>query len=628
MLRLAAVRATLLLPSIIIGGLLLILGCNDRTSPPSTIQPNGLSGAPSNQVTRGASVSQPRPLELQPLGFGNNGIQLNYEATYVGATQCATCHEHYCASQASHHMARTGAWVTAENQNRYFSPARLGKEVQTPPGVPPCQSKYDSTPDGIRLVTQFGSNIKLPIAKVDAVFGSQARAMGPIAFEDGRRLRELPVSYSTALDGWIRTPGQPIEPSPAGIVNSVEQTAQCLSCHATILAWDKDRLDPQATILGISCERCHGPGSAHIEAVRHRASDLKIFNAGRLAAQGQVSFCAQCHRTAADASPFEILTGDKEVARHAGLGLMLSACYRKPSHEARLSCLDCHSPHENIQRTSDNFNASCLRCHTVPARVHATLQVTASSDCVSCHMKKVEDVIAGAAFTSHWIRKPPDSFPLVGKEQADCLDYLETLYRERIAEAPAGSQQLRDAQMNLAEVLLDKNQIEAALEIYRGFIPPQDFPMVRLGVCDVLLKHGRGRLAVEQLRAAVRDMPQNLLTANALAWALATVDDAQIRKGTEAVTLAEELVGLTRRQSPEALDTLAAAQAETGQFPDATRTAGEALDLCRLSGNAELATAIRGRIDLYQKGVAFHDPKTTPKSGGDIPLHFKIQKAK
>ena len=54
-----------------------------------------------------------------------------------------------------------------------------------------------------------------------------------------------------------------------------------------------------------------------------------------------------------------------------------------------------------------------------------------------------------------------------------------------------------------------------------------------------------------------------------LAWLLATYPDSKSRDGAEAVRLAERACDLTERRILALLDTLAAAYAETGDFPRA-----------------------------------------------------------
>ena len=57
---------------------------------------------------------------------------------------------------------------------------------------------------------------------------------------------------------------------------------------------------------------------------------------------------------------------------------------------------------------------------------------------------------------------------------------------------------------------------------------------------------------------------------------------------------------LTRQKKSGYLDTLAAAYAATGRFPEAITTVEKALELTLSSENNELAEEIEGRLGLYR----------------------------
>ena len=89
---------------------------------------------------------------------------------------------------------------------------------------------------------------------------------------------------------------------------------------------------------------------------------------------------------------------------------------------------------------------------------------------------------------------------------------------------------------------------------------------------------------------------------NDLAWVLATSPEASLRNGKEAVQLARQAVKLGGGKQPALLDTLAAAYAEAGQFPDAVATARDALQRATAQGNQHLVESLRKRIKLYGEG--------------------------
>ena len=91
------------------------------------------------------------------------------------------------------------------------------------------------------------------------------------------------------------------------------------------------------------------------------------------------------------------------------------------------------------------------------------------------------------------------------------------------------------------------------------------------------------------------------------AFALATSPVDHVRNGPKAVELAKRAVEWSGGE-PAAMDALAAAYAETGQFADALRVANEAADLADHAGNAALAKEVRARLALYDQGHPFRDP--------------------
>jgi len=111
--------------------------------------------------------------------------------------------------------------------------------------------------------------------------------------------------------------------------------------------------------------------------------------------------------------------------------------------------------------------------------------------------------------------------------------------------------------------------------------------------------------AVSEWRKAIAIQPDNVSALNRLARALATSGQASLRNGTEAVELAERAVNLAGDRQPALLDTLAAAYAETGRFPEAAETARRALEMAIGQGDQRLVEGLRARIELYRARTAF-----------------------
>ncbi|MCW5888986.1 MAG: tetratricopeptide repeat protein [bacterium] len=144
---------------------------------------------------------------------------------------------------------------------------------------------------------------------------------------------------------------------------------------------------------------------------------------------------------------------------------------------------------------------------------------------------------------------------------------------------------------------------EAAPHLARAVELDPEAPSARFNLALVLLAQGEAPRGVAQLRAALRLRPGWPPATNRLAWVLATSADAAVRRPDEAVQLAEGLA----RETPtaDALDTLAAAYAAAGRFPEAIRTAEAALAAARDAGEPEVAEVVETRLARYRRGEPF-----------------------
>jgi len=94
---------------------------------------------------------------------------------------------------------------------------------------------------------------------------------------------------------------------------------------------------------------------------------------------------------------------------------------------------------------------------------------------------------------------------------------------------------------------------------------------------------------------------------NALAWLLATTSRDSIRDGKKALEFAGKAAELTKWEDANALDTLAAAYAELGDFEEAIKWERKALSLPELAQSAE-ADRVRQRLQLYVEGKRYRQP--------------------
>jgi serine/threonine protein kinase/tetratricopeptide (TPR) repeat protein len=100
--------------------------------------------------------------------------------------------------------------------------------------------------------------------------------------------------------------------------------------------------------------------------------------------------------------------------------------------------------------------------------------------------------------------------------------------------------------------------------------------------------------------------PLSSSSLNELSWSFATAVEPELRDGAVAVAFGEQAVAGTGRTNASALDTLAAAYAEAGQFTNAVRVQQEAISLLTKEiDKKEYAT----RLSLYQAAIPYRDPE-------------------
>jgi len=249
-------------------------------------------------------------------------------------------------------------------------------------------------------------------------------------FERNGEFYESRVSYFDTLKALDFTPGrkltepQDLEQAMARPVNGAE-LVRCFACHATASTIG-EKFDRRRIIPGITCEACHGPGLTHV--VAHEMAYLQgqtwqtgqepdlIFDPGKLTPVDAVDFCGACHGTWWDVK-LGGLTGLANI-RAQPYRLEKSRCWGKKG-DARLTCVACHDPHQELVRDSASYDRNCLSCHltsisAMPATDHPGPACTVGTrNCASCHMPKIEDRGMHYTFTDHYIRvvRPGAPYP-------------------------------------------------------------------------------------------------------------------------------------------------------------------------------------------------------------------------
>lgn len=165
---------------------------------------------------------------------------------------------------------------------------------------------------------------------------------------------------------------------------------------------------------------------------------------------------------------------------------------------------------------------------------------------------------------------------------------------------------------NLANMLTAQGRFDEAIKHYQMALEQMpDFTHAHYQLGLLLQNRGEFAAAVTQFQKVLELDPKHVTAQNNLAWLLATCPDSSVRNGEKAVEVAQQAVQLSMGRSPEILDTLAAAYAEAGRFPEAVETANRALSLSALQNNRPLVDAIQTQLKLYEVNSPFRDISQT-----------------
>lgn len=352
-------------------------------------------------------------------------------ANYVGDQECRACHARIVESyfRTAHHL--TSRIAVKETILGSFS---AGKNLLRT-SYPDLSFHMEAKASGFYVTSEseFSDPASKRSERLDLVIGS-GRIGQTYLYWRGDRLFELPVSYWTALGTWISSPGYLDD------VGNFDRpvTPRCLECHVgyaeNIPGPDPpNHYNPAKIVMGISCERCHGPGRQHVDAMKTVQSTDRIVNPAKLTRNEQVGVCAQCHnglRTPA-APAFSYLPGESldnyfepappdpnpvgEVhGNQVGL-LQRSRCFQA---SPELNCATCHDVHQT-QRDAASYSEHCLMCHkTKTCGEFRKLGEKLAGNCVDCHMpvrssNKIISVSNGkevkAKIRTHWIKVYPET---------------------------------------------------------------------------------------------------------------------------------------------------------------------------------------------------------------------------
>jgi protein O-mannosyl-transferase len=168
------------------------------------------------------------------------------------------------------------------------------------------------------------------------------------------------------------------------------------------------------------------------------------------------------------------------------------------------------------------------------------------------------------------------------------------------------------AHYNLGNALFQKGtKDQAAIHYWRAVEIQPGFAPAHNNLGTVLLEQGRVDEAIAHFQKALDSQPDFADARNNLAWVLATSPLASVRNGAKALQLAQQAERLSGGTDPMILETLAAANAETGRFVDAVTIARRALQLAAAQNDTALVNALQEQLRFYQAGAPFRETHRT-----------------
>ena len=326
----------------------------------------------------------------------------NDTVKYVGKEQCRMCHAEIYDSYMQTGMGKSLHHATRENSALDGSNMPIIHDTIKNLSYQPFFKNDSLFLKEFRLDAK--DTVHQIIKKVDYKIGSGHHTNSHL-FEINGYVHQMPYTYYTEAKIADLPPGF------EGGNNSRftrEIALECMSCHNAYSNHESTSSNKYNEIpLGIDCERCHGPGEAHVKRKlageiidTSKYIDYSIVNPGKLALDLQFDVCQRCHlqgtSVLASGKSFESFKPGmylKDVmdtylpkyennnsfimASHADR-LQQSACFEN----AEMTCITCHNPHKSVTTLgSVYFDNKCMQCHEI-------CDDKQTQNCASCHMPK------------------------------------------------------------------------------------------------------------------------------------------------------------------------------------------------------------------------------------------------
>ena len=490
------------------------------------------------------------------------------EAKFVGAAQCATCHEQENALwRGSHHQL---AMLPAANSTVLgnFNRASFNNNGVT--------STFFRKGERF-MVNTDGPDGMLRDYEIKYTFGVYPLQQFLIPMPGGR-LQALGIAWDTRPKDrggqrwFFLYPGQKITYQDARHWTGIDQNwnYMCGDCHSTNLRKNYDAgtrtFATSYSEIDVACEACHGPGSNHVAWAKKQGDwktfanegltialddrngvewpiDLVTGNARRSSprhSEREIQMCARCHARRGEIHEDYVhgqpVGDDYRVAlldedHYFPDGQIKEEDYEYGSFiqsrmfHAGVTCSDCHEPHSLKLRAEGN--GVCQQCHSAqkydsPSH-HFHQAGSAGAQCVACHMPTRTYMVVDPR-RDHSIRIPrPDLSVKLGTPNActNChtdrsakwaLDSVNKWY----GHAPKGFQRFAE--------ILNAGSVGApgAQQSLKGLVSDSEQPAIARATALSMLSQFAPPLSDTAVHAGVAD--DSALVRRAAAHALSNTD--------------------------------------------------------------------------------------------------------
>ncbi len=363
-------------------------------------------------------------------GTGGGVVNAKGEA-YAGSAACVTCHKSIGDGYMHTAHAMASAAASADVIKGSFAE---GKNIFS-------FNEYSQLPVSLRVVMQRRDSGFFQTAYINGaarrterfgvVVGAGEKAQSYLYWR-GHQLLQLPISYYTPIDGWVNSPGFPVDQ----IKFNRLIPAHCMECHATTATLlpatevipgpnPPAYFDREKILYGVGCENCHGPGARHVEWAKGHPAEKTgqfIVRWSKLGRERAVEACAVCHSGIRESRQpaFSFVAGDT-LDHYFGPGpvadsshaevhgnqyglLAASKCFRM---SGTMTCTSCHTMHgaegngmathgpteSGMRDGLAAYSQKCMSCHKPAAAIgvgsgvgaHGSAETLAGAGGVAAH---------------------------------------------------------------------------------------------------------------------------------------------------------------------------------------------------------------------------------------------------